>query len=759
MSQFLNDSADADLEGLLSSLGPLRERRGGGSSVADSGLGKEVVETQGMFELSSDVVKHEGGVKKVEDGQGAEGKKYRLFQVPPADSDLFRETCGGLIGFGSTICIKSNCSTKHRGQEESSLRMRHLYVRKGAGEVFAELVVKTDVLSASVYADWMQDSYTLDDWRAKFLVCNLANSESASQSVTEDLLTSSQAFAIQAQTYRTPSKPPPGGLARPSISDDLFSEDFSPYKRQVEATTGVDHPLSLMGTEEIQKLVMGIDLGLSRVSAAVGTLKSVHQDHVTDVNKGLKSTESRVDSILSELGARPLELPPVYEAPTTWGTISSIAEDLSDVKANMVTLGGLAVNNSTLSTSLAITATKIVHEAGKTSNTRITTIKEGLVKGLQLLSHRVDDLTDEDGNLDLSSFNQATRSEEESFTLLKCRVENLESETAELGSVTRELTGDRDGVTIKFGDLGFSQQADANAYLEMHGDNSCGLLVDYHTLMQHVYNQIRGVDSINQMNFLKKVGMRTMAEGTAIGSFERLIPAVLSVATSHVVVRDTECVFDAIPSWAQWIKVHSGYRARFQKEINKFQVSHSKTIDHALPKESPFRSLAKLSLSLSVAFAKEIIAFFDESVEEFTMAKLSKEKAMHIGSSMKAALIEFVAEPRSGVVASLQTIGERAHINNSQLVFWATLGSLDKMAAVTELDFKNHPKVSSALVKFLAVNTGMEAITSLETRLDKIDVELKEAVKTAKTCASTAATAKLLVDELTKRVSRLEAKK
>ena len=64
MSQFLNDSADADLEGLLSSLGPLRERRGGGSSVADSGLGKEVVETQGMFELSSDVVKHEGGVQE-----------------------------------------------------------------------------------------------------------------------------------------------------------------------------------------------------------------------------------------------------------------------------------------------------------------------------------------------------------------------------------------------------------------------------------------------------------------------------------------------------------------------------------------------------------------------------------------------------------------------------------------------------------------------------------------------------------------------
>ena len=168
--------------------------------------------------------------------------------------------------------------------------------------------------------------------------------------------------------------------------------------------------------------------------------------------------------------------------------------------------------------------------------------------------------------------------------------------------------------------------------------------------------------------------------------------------------------------------------------------------------------MAKLSLALSVAFAKEIIAFFDESVEEFTLAKLSKEKAMHIGSSMKAAIIEFVAEPRSGGVASLKTVGDRAHITNSQLIFWVTLGSLDKMAAVTALEFKNHPKVSSALVKFLAVNTGMEAISCLEARVERIDIDVKESLKASKTAAANASTAKTLAEELQKRVSRRESK-
>ena len=55
MSMFVTD-IDEDLSDMLSSLGPLKERRGGGGSVADSALSKEVVETQGMYELSTESV-------------------------------------------------------------------------------------------------------------------------------------------------------------------------------------------------------------------------------------------------------------------------------------------------------------------------------------------------------------------------------------------------------------------------------------------------------------------------------------------------------------------------------------------------------------------------------------------------------------------------------------------------------------------------------------------------------------------------------
>ena len=83
---------------------------------------------------------------------------------------------------------------------------------------------------------------------------------------------------------------------------------------------------------------------------------------------------------------------------------------------------------------------------------------------------------------------------------------------------------------------------------------------------------------------------------------------------------------------------------------------------------------------------------------------------------------------------------------------------MDKMAAVTTLEFNNHPKVSSALVKFLAVNTGIDAIVTLEGRVDKLELDVKEALRSAKTAATSASSAKSLADELQKRVGRLEAK-
>ncbi len=72
MSPFVHD-IDKDLGNVLSSLGRLKERWGGGGG-ADIVSSKEVVETQGMYDVLSDVVKHEEGIKKGDDLQKQVGR-------------------------------------------------------------------------------------------------------------------------------------------------------------------------------------------------------------------------------------------------------------------------------------------------------------------------------------------------------------------------------------------------------------------------------------------------------------------------------------------------------------------------------------------------------------------------------------------------------------------------------------------------------------------------------------------------------------
>jgi hypothetical protein len=80
--------------------------------------------------------------------------------------------------------------------------------------------------------------------------------------------------------------------------------------------------------------------------------------------------------------------------------------------------------------------------------------------------------------------------------------------------------------------------------------------------------------------------------------------------------------------------------------------------------------------------------------------------------------------------------------------------------------FIDHPSISSEYVKFLSVNTGIEAIHKLEatvsTLQDQAVVQAK-AVRDATTAASSASNkadeAKRLVAALEKRLSKLESKK
>jgi hypothetical protein len=85
------------------------------------------------------------------------------------------------------------------------------------------------------------------------------------------------------------------------------------------------------------------------------------------------------------------------------------------------------------------------------------------------------------------------------------------------------------------------------------------------------------------------------------------------------------------------------------------------------------------------------------------------------------------------------------------------------MVEVTKIGFRDSPIVASELVKFLALNTGFDALEALTTQNEKLKVEVAELKKTVTGTTRTLSTndnklneQKSLIDGLTRRLAKLE---
>ena len=67
---------------------------------------------------------------------------------------------------------------------------------------------------------------------------------------------------------------------------------------------------------------------------------------------------------------------------------------------------------------------------------------------------------------------------------------------------------------------------------------------------------------------------------------------------------------------------------------------------------------------------------------------------------------------KGGTFDSLELGLENKHFN-ARVGFYNTLRSLDVMQEITKCNFSDHPAVSQELVKFLSMNTSVEAVDVL----------------------------------------------
>jgi hypothetical protein len=326
-----------------------------------------------------------------------------------------------------------------------------------------------------------------------------------------------------------------------------------------------------------------------------------------------------------------------------------------------------------------------------------------------------------------------------------------------------KITAQTDEAAIRFAGLGFRSPKESNAWLVLKmPDHNCGLVVDIHMVMEHVWASIGSKDSITLLEKLLKLKIKTLADGLAMTSFDNQVPRFFSKATGHKVIRADESYFDAIPSFEEWDHPTTGFRTRLKDELIIFRNGHQTNIDIAFERGSVVYAIATMALVESIAWLEGFVVFLDEYHRDLTKAKFGTKKAWHVATRLGRRMMVEVFIPRNGLQNAFQP-GKNEQI--CQRIFWAVLKSHDIMSRYKRNSYKDDPTVSSKLVKLMAINTGFDALNSLTKKFTTLEAEgiaLKKEAQNASKAASTAANKvdemKKVLDQLQKRLLKLETK-
>ena len=241
------------------------------------------------------------------------------------------------------------------------------------------------------------------------------------------------------------------------------------------------------------------------------------------------------------------------------------------------------------------------------------------------------------------------------------------------------------------------------------------------------------------------------------------MPRFLSSSGAHVVIGNDVSYFSHIGTYKKWNDPHSGFKFRWKKELERFRRAHMTTIREKVSPRSQLYLLASTSLTESIAWANGLINYIDITYEEYAHGKFGTAKAWHVTTKLATALISEIGKPREGALHSFQA-GDSDSI--AKVIFYSALQSLDSMATIAAADYRDSPVVSTELVKFLSLNTSVEAVDKLQIQAEELSTSYKSLTKevagTTKAIGSVGNRAdevKKMVEALKKRVEKIENKK
>lgn len=714
--------------------------------------------SKNLFSVSEDenAASEEGMSSSKQLGSGSasasSAKRYALFVTPFGEKKSGpNATCGFKFPSGDCFCILKGCMKPNhmRASDKFHPQPGTAYIIKSDQKAYLNPSIDVDLFPETERTRLMFSSKTWAEWNDEFMIARNASKMSG------------------------PSKPDYHEMKKEVESNRAFKTPAKSKPVKLEETSGnyYDKRVPMANFKD------GDVINTELVKFIDESLKENADDHINFVNSFAqqdelilrvgKSADTKIEDVRVEIGTNPNN-PSL--GPDLWSSMTSLANDFINITSTVRMLQHEVVKFRNK-----------VHSFGDVlAKNDLPNMKSAYARNMkkandnqQILSEVVSRHDDAIASLEKELF--GTKADLENVrdsrgshdpNALGAESARLDARIAEAESALAKLSVTSNASAIKFHNMGFPSRNEADAWVETNDPHGhFGLIVDFHIALEHMEQSISGVDSLSRMQTLYKLKIRNNTEALCVNSFERQIPKFLSTTSTHQVWDNKTSLLSKIKSYAEWSNPSSGFKSMWSKQIEQFSRNHKATVKDSLPVHHPLLPLALTSISDTVSFCYNMIRYIDDTYDNYSAGKFGTKKAWHITTKLTTALIAEISKQREATINSFCP-GESNTLLNAQLMFYNTLRSLDVMAEISGLNFEDHPAVNTELVKFLSLNTSVEAVDQLiyttETHtasIGNLSRDVSAADRSAKTASNQATDNKRLIAALESRIKKLENKK
>jgi hypothetical protein len=353
--------------------------------------------------------------------------------------------------------------------------------------------------------------------------------------------------------------------------------------------------------------------------------------------------------------------------------------------------------------------------------------------------------------------------DEKRISDLEFKLDQVLSSNEELEKRFAQIIADSEVDAVKFAGLGLRSVEEVSAWVAINfPKRSYGLIIYAYLLFDLVADDgpTNQKDLMTEMKRRDELDIGTEAEGQALTAFLCEIPRLFHTSSGSLsLTAENASHFSKVPTHKS-LANQGGLKKTIEKKLSKLKASLREVMPTELTPGTLAYGVAVEALEKTISWVGAFNTYIDTTYEHLHVeVGFNSARAWSLTTQLGARIFSDLHSVRVGTTKAMGKGPESI----CPVILWAVFRTHDKMAGFENTNFEDHPSIASEFIKFLATNTGIEGMNTLQEDVASLKSKLKEAeCQNTQTMAkadkgtSVADAAKKIAESFEKRIKTLE---